>query len=127
MTDQGRDRGGEVDGDGSAGSEGGGSRGELKASRWGSLVSRGGGLVDRLTGSVKEGVKEAGRAGLFKQALAARERGNLAAAFYLLEEDYRDRPEDVDLASAFWDVAVEDQRAADATSAVSSLIRRYAS
>jgi len=89
--------------------------------QWNSLVRRGGNVVDRLTDTVKE----VGRAGLLKQALDARERGNLAAAFWLLEEEYRAAPEEAEVATHFWDVAVAYQRPLDAVEAVTWLIRRH--
>jgi len=95
-------------------------------SRWSSLVARGGGLVDRLTGSVVAGVKEVARSPLLKQALDARERGNRAAAFHLLVEEFGQHPEEEDVASAFWDVALAYGRPAEAARAVASLICRHA-
>jgi len=86
-------------------------------------VQRGGSLVTGLTDSVKE----PGRSGLLKQALGARERGNLPAAFWLLEEEYRARPEAAQVAEAFWDVAVSYERHQDAVPAVVGLIGKCAS
>jgi len=65
--------------------------------------------------------------GLFKQALAAQERGNLPAAYWLLREDYLARPEVTELAEAFWDVAVSYERHVDAVPAVVGLIAKFAS
>ncbi|MGH0034088.1 MAG: hypothetical protein ACQGVK_03585 [Myxococcota bacterium] len=90
--------------------------------RLGSIFQRGGKLVAGFTDTVKE----ATRTGLLKQALDARDRGNLAAAFHLLEEEYGERGDEVDVAVAFWDVASEYDRAPSAAPAVAGLIRRYA-
>lgn len=98
-----------------AGADGGGGR-------FSSLFQRGGRLVAGLTDTVKE----AARTGLLKQGLDARERGNLGAAFHLLKEEYGNRPDDEDVAVAFWDVASEYDRAQDAGAAVASLVRRHA-
>ncbi len=88
----------------------------------GSLWQRSGKLVERVTDSVKE----AARSGLLKQGIEARERGNLGAAYFLLKEEFGNRPEESEVAVAFWDAACEYDRAADAAPAVAGLIKRHA-
>lgn len=96
----------------------------------------GGGLGRRLSALVQSGekwvdrlgvsIKEAGRSVLVKQAVDARERGNIAASFWLLKEEYEARPESPEVALLFWDVAVSYERPVDAVAAVAELIRRHA-
>ena len=92
------------------------------AGGWSLFKKRGGNLVDKLAGSVKE----VARSPLLRQALEARQRGNLAASFHLLEEAFDPQSEDLEVATAFWDVAVEYEHSAEAVSAVRTLIRHYA-
>ncbi|MBW2696301.1 MAG: hypothetical protein JRE70_07495 [Deltaproteobacteria bacterium] len=87
-----------------------------------SLKKRGGGLMDRVAGSVKE----AARSSLLKQAIEARERGNLAAAFHLAKEAHDDQADEPEVASFYWDVAVAYERPSEAVAAVASLIRKNA-
>ena len=87
-------------------------------SRLESLMQRSGDLVAGVTGG-KDGA-------ILRQALEARDRGNLAAAFYLVREDHGIRPEDDDSAAAFWDIAVAYERPDEAAEAVAGLIRRRA-
>lgn len=90
--------------------------------RLGSLVQRSGDLVAGVAGTVKD----AARSPILKQALDARGRGNLAAAFHLVREDHALRPDDSVCAAAFWDIAVAYQRPAEAASAAAVLIKRHA-
>ncbi len=94
-----------------------------KSRLWGSLAQRGGVLVDRLAGSVKD----VARNPLLKQALEAHARGNLPAAFWLLAEASEADDEDIDVCVAFWDVAVEYDHQSAAAPAVKRLIHHYAS
>jgi hypothetical protein len=87
-----------------------------------SLMQRSGSLVDRVAGSVKE----VAGSGLHRQALDARDRGNLAAAYYLIAEESGARPDDIDVAASFWDIAVQYERAVDALAAGSLLVRHHA-
>ncbi len=95
---------------------------EEKTRAWDGVFQLGGDLMDRLAGSVKEVT----RTSLLRQAIDARERGNTAAAFWLLEEEHSHRPDDPDVCSAFWDVAVEYANQKAAVSAVQTLICRHA-
>jgi hypothetical protein len=88
----------------------------------GSLKKRSGGLMDRVAGSVKD----AARSSLLKQAIEARERGNLAAAFHLAKEEYGNHPDEPHVAGLYWDVAVAYERPAEAIAAVAGLIRKNA-
>jgi hypothetical protein len=89
---------------------------------WSLLKKRGGNLVDKLAGSVKE----ATRSPLVKQGVEARERGNLPASFHLLKEAFGERDDDIETAGVFWDVAVEYERSEEAVAAVGLLIHHYA-
>ncbi len=97
--------------------------GPLKGLRqqWTSLLQRSGDLVERVASSAREV-----RGARLKQALAASERGDLDAAFGLLQEALREKPDDTAAAVAFWDVAVASERAADAVPAITSAIRARA-
>jgi hypothetical protein len=81
------------------------SRGEALAERvrvgLSALKARAGAGADRL----KETSEELLRPQLLRQALAARERGNLEAAFWLLREELALRPHDERAVRTFWDVA----------------------
>ena len=68
-----------------------GEKGRLSG-RLGSWIGRSGGLV----ASVADSVKEVSRGGLLRQALEARDRGNLGAAFHLAREEHDVRPDDDD-------------------------------
>lgn len=62
------------------------------------------------------------RSPLLPQALAARERGNLEAAFWLLDEAHREHPHAPEVAAAFWDVSLALDRAPVAASAAVALV-----
>lgn len=98
-----------------------GEKGRLSG-RLGSWIGRSGGLV----ASVADSVKEVSRGGLLRQALEARDRGNLGAAFHLAREEHDVRPDDDDVASIFWDIAVAYGRPESAADGVGGLIRRRA-
>jgi hypothetical protein len=102
---------------------GGGMLTASKSRSWSAMLQRGGGLMDRLAGSVTP----VGRTALLKQALEARERGNIAAAFWLLDEAYGQSPEHMEVCAAFWDVAVEYANQQAAVPAVLHLIAVHAS
>jgi len=90
--------------------------------RFGSLVQRSGDLVAGVAGTVKD----VARSPILKQALDARARGNLAAAFHLAREAHGLHPDDEDGSAAFWDIAVAYQRPEAAMDAATGLIRRHA-
>lgn len=96
-----------------------------------SVSEDGEGLLDSLKkhsgdlmGRVAVSVKEAASSNLLKQAIAARKRGNLAAAFHLAKEEYAGRPDEPEIANFYWEVAVEYQRPAEAVAAVVGLIKK---
>lgn len=96
-----------------------------------SVTEDGEGLLDSLKkhsgdlmGRVAVSVKEAASSNLLKQAIAARRRGNLAAAFHLAKEEYAGQPDEPEIANFYWEVAVEYQRPAEAVSAVVGLIKK---
>ncbi len=94
----------------------GGTRG------WGSLLSRAG----KRAGLLRDGVQEGRRSPALQHALAARERGNLEAAFWLLAEEFNQRPNDAEVNRVYWDAAVELQRVDLAAPAGVELIQRHA-
>jgi len=77
-----------------------------------------------LMGRAAVRVKEVARSNLLRQAMEARGRGNLAAAFYLAKEEYEIRPDEAEVANLLWEVAVAYGRPGDAVDAVSGLIER---
>jgi hypothetical protein len=96
-----------------------------------SVSEDGEGLLDSLKkhsgdlmGRVAVSVKEAASSNLLKQAIAARKRGNLAAAFHLAKEEYAGQPDEPEIANFYWEVAVEYQRPAEAVAAVVGLIKK---
>ena len=70
--------------------------------------------------------RRAGGSSLLRQGLAAVERGNLEAGFWLLREDVARRPDDALSAWAFWDAAVACGRAESAAATLARLVRRQA-
>jgi hypothetical protein len=96
-----------------------------------SATEDGEGLLDSLKkhsgdlmGRVAVSVKEAAGSHLLRQAIAARKRGNLAAAFHLAKEEYAAQPDEPHVANFFWEVAVEYERPAEAVAAVVGLIKK---
>ena len=96
-----------------------------------SVTEDGEGLLDSLKkhsgdlmGRVAVSVKEAASSNLLKQAIAARKRGNLAAAFHLAKEEYAGQPDEPEIANFYWEVAVEYKRPAEAVAAVVGLIKK---
>ena len=61
-----------------------------------------------------------------QHALAARERGNLEAAFWLLAEEFDARPDDATIALHYWDVALSLGRVQIASRAGSQLVELQA-
>jgi hypothetical protein len=89
---------------------------------WSALRDRGGQLVGQLSASA--GRRR--RGSLFRQALEARERGNVEAAFSLLREEAAAHPGESDVTLAFWDAAVACGQPAEAGEAMLRLIRQQA-
>lgn len=88
----------------------------------GAVVSKGGGGVGRLA----EVARDLGGSALVKQGLAARERGNLEAAFALLREAFEADSSDLRAAAAFWDTALASERGPEAASAAELLVHQHA-
>ncbi|MDJ0852705.1 MAG: hypothetical protein QNK04_30415 [Myxococcota bacterium] len=78
--------------------------------------------ADRLRGAARE----LRRTPAFSHAIAARERGNLEAAFWLLAEAFAERPEDPETAVAYWDAAVQLRRVDVASPAGVKLVQQHA-
>ncbi len=89
---------------------------------WGRILHRGSFLVDRLADTVKDVTGTS----LLKQALDAQARGNTPAAFWLLDEEFRNNPDSIPVCTAFWDVAVDIEQEAAAVPAAMSLIETHA-
>jgi len=85
-----------------------------------SLKKQGGDLMGRVAVSVKE----ATGSNLLRQAVAARRRGNLAAAFYLAKEEYEAQPDEPESAHFYWNVAVAYEQPGEAVAAVVGLIKK---
>ncbi|MCZ6463632.1 MAG: hypothetical protein O7A09_04775 [Proteobacteria bacterium] len=69
------------------------------ASRAASSAGKG---ADRVRGAAQQ----LARSTVFQHALAALERGNVQAAFWLMHEEWSDHPARLDVATAYWDAAV---------------------
>ncbi|MGI9592808.1 MAG: hypothetical protein ACR2P8_15675, partial [Myxococcota bacterium] len=100
----------------------------------GGVRDRLGGLFAKAANRASEGadrLREAAGAGLrpsiLQHAQAARERGNLEAAFWLLDEAFREGPEDRETILAFWDVALRLERGPTAAAAGIALVETSAS
>lgn len=99
-----------------------------------SVTEDGEGLLDSLNALKKQGgdlmgrvavsVKEATGSNLLRQAVAARKRGNLAAAFYLAKEEYEAQPDEPESAHFYWNVAVAYEQPGEAVAAVVGLIKK---
>jgi hypothetical protein len=76
---------------------------------------------------LREAAREMRRPPLLQQALAAQERGNSEAAFWLLQEEYAEHSAHPEVAIAFWNVAGELHRASAAAAAAVWLIEQHAS
>lgn len=83
------------------------------------LLSRAGRIRDAALQQVQT------RSVALRHALAARERGNLEAAFWLLTEEVENGEGSPEVELAFWEVAVELGRPARAAEAAVSLARRH--
>lgn len=103
------------------------SRGEALAARvqerWSTILER----AEKGAGRLREAARELRRSPALQHALAARERGNLEAAFWLLTEEFERCPEDAEVASAYWNLAVALERVELASSAAVSLVQWHAS
>jgi len=77
--------------------------------------------ADRGAGRVLEAARDLRRP-VLQHAVAARERGNFEAAFWLLAEEHRNHPEDRDVAARFWETALALHRIDLATSAGAALV-----
>lgn len=83
-------------------------------------------LVDRARGAGRQAGLGLRRAPAHQHGLAARERGNLEGAFWLLREAFEEAPAEVDVALAFWDMAQVLQRTEAAAPAGALLVEHHA-
>lgn len=93
--------------------------------RIGGLLARAATRTGEGADRLREAARELRRPALLQQALAAQERGNLEAAYWLLQEEYRDHPEHPAVAVAFWNVAATLERAQAAAPAAAWLVERH--
>ena len=89
---------------------------------WGALVTG----ADKGASRLRDSARELRRSPAFQHALAARERGNLEAAFWLLAEEYDARPDDPEVSFHYWHVALDLQRIDLAAPAGVRLVQRHA-
>lgn len=89
---------------------------------WESVVAR----ADREAVRLRDKARELRRSPVLQHALAAHARGNLEAAFWLLSEEFGNRPDDLDLAARYWDVALGLHRIDLAAPAGVALVERHA-
>jgi hypothetical protein len=75
---------------------------------------------------VKDAAHDLRQSPVLQHALAARERGNLEAAFWLLNEEFTERPDSPDVAVHYWDVALSLGRVDIASAAGVKLIESRA-
>jgi hypothetical protein len=81
----------------------------------------------KLAGEIGEVRKRvAGGSPVLRQGLAALERGNLEAAFWLLREEVAERPDESAAVQAFWNVSLTCGRAEAAAAPMSRLVQRQA-
>jgi len=69
-------------------------------------MSRLAGQANRSAQRVKDAARELRTSAVLQHAAAARERGNLEAAFWLFNEEFNRRPDDSSVALSYWDVAL---------------------
>jgi hypothetical protein len=89
----------------------------------GSVVARAGSQVGRLRDAA---IERASASAPLSHGLAARERGNLEAAFWLFTEAFGAEPEDPHVAVHYWNVALELGRIDIASPAGVKLVERHA-
>jgi hypothetical protein len=91
------------------------------------LESRLTSLIRRGVGRLSDSVKDLRHGGVLAQAAAARQRGNLPAAYWLAREVALGAPADPTACAYYWDVAVEFERRREATPAAITLIEHLSS
>jgi hypothetical protein len=69
-------------------------------------MSRLAGQINRSAQRVKDAAQDLRTPVALQHAVAARERGNLEAAFWLFNEEFSRNPDDVSIALPYWDVAL---------------------
>lgn len=99
--------------------------GDRVRQRLGGLFNRAATRTGESAERLREAARELRRPVLLQQALAAQERGNLEAAFWLLDEEYRVHPEHPTVAAAFWNIAVSLERATAAAVAAAWLVEHH--
>jgi hypothetical protein len=99
--------------------------GDRMRERLGGLFARAATRTGEGAERLREAARELRRPHLLQQALAAQERGNLEAAYWLLDEEIRVHPDHPDVAVAFWNAATSLERAASATHAAVWLVEHH--
>jgi hypothetical protein len=95
---------------------------ESRIGRWGRLFSRAG---KKSAERLRDAAQDLGKSPALQHGLAAQERGNLEAAFWLLAEEFGDRPDDAAVTLAYWNVAVSLQKVDLASSAGVELVHQH--
>lgn len=88
-----------------------------------SVISRAGNEVGRLRGATRDMIRSVA----VRHGLAARDRGNFEAAFWLLNEAFGAKPDDLEVAVHYWNVALALGRVDIASPAGALLVSRHAS
>ncbi len=96
---------------------------ESRIGRWGRLFSRAG---KKSAERLRDAAQDLGKSPALQHGLAAQERGNLEAAFWLLAEEFGDRPDDAAVTLAYWNIAVSLQKVDLASSAGVELVQQHA-
>jgi hypothetical protein len=99
--------------------------GDRMRERLGGLFARAATRTGEGAERLREAARELRRPHLLQQALAAQERGNLEAAYWLLDEEFGVHPDHADVAVAFWNVATSLERAPSATTAAVWLVEHH--
>lgn len=99
--------------------------GDRVRDRLGGLFARAATRTGEGAERLREAARELRRPHLLQQALAAQERGNLEAAYWLLDEEIRAHPDHPDVAVALWNVATSLERAPAATPAAIWLVEHH--
>jgi hypothetical protein len=97
-------------------------RTEELTSRLADRLRRVGEQVHRSAQRLKQAAHDLRTPAVLQHAVAARERGNLEAAFWLFNEEFSRNPEDASVALPYWDVALSCGRADIAASAGVKLV-----
>lgn len=94
--------------------------------RIGGLFAKAANRASEGAGRLREVAGTSLRGSIVQHAHAARERGNVEAAFWLLDEAFREEPEDRGIMLAFWELAMELERGPAASAAGVAIVESSA-